>query len=120
MVGNINKIVSLVPWIDSLIGWLNENRLAAVVTLVLGIVLRDLIPYLWRSAGKALVWIGKHIGGEFGFIYFERTYLNWLVTELRELKLAGIVSSDASKKPKLEQVPSSLCIRTWTKPLLRQ
>ncbi|PYU28573.1 MAG: hypothetical protein DMG32_02250, partial [Acidobacteria bacterium] len=55
-----------------------------------------------------LAWVGKHIGGKFGFNYFEKTYLNWLVTELRELKLAGIVSTDATKKPKLEQVFVSL------------
>jgi energy-coupling factor transporter ATP-binding protein EcfA2 len=52
--------------------------------------------------------VGRRIGGRFAFRYFERTYLDWLVTQLRELKLTGIVSNDTAKKPKLEQVFVSL------------
>jgi len=109
---NLEGPAAAAPILQRLTDWLNknnENKLwAAIITVVLGVILRDLIPYTWRLIGKGLAWVGKHIGGKFGFNYFEKTYLNWLVTELRELKLAGIVSTDATKKPKLEQVFVSL------------
>jgi hypothetical protein len=104
-------VASALP-LQRLAEWLNKNNenkvLAAIVTVVLGVILRDLIPYIWRTAVRVLIWVGKHIGGRFGFRYFEKTYLSWLVTELGELKLAGIVSTDVTKKPRLEQVFISL------------
>jgi energy-coupling factor transporter ATP-binding protein EcfA2 len=41
---------------------------------------------------------------------FRGTYLDWLVTENRDLRLAGIVTADETKKPTLEQVFVSLYI----------
>jgi HEAT repeat protein len=109
---NIEPLATSAAPLQRLAEWLdknNENKLlAAIVTVVLGVILRDLVPYLWNVMGKFLIWGGKHIGGRFGFRYFEKTYLSWLVTELGELKLAGIVSTDVAKKPRLEQVFISL------------
>jgi NACHT domain len=87
----------------------DQNKvIAALVLLVSGVVLRDLLPYLFQRFLQLLRWIGKKLGGRLGYRYLEKAYLNWLVTELRELKLAGIVGADAAKKPKLEQVFVSL------------
>lgn len=50
------------------------------------------------------------IGGRFADREFEKKYLDWVVTTHRELKLTGIVTYDAAKKPQLEQVFVSLRI----------
>jgi len=87
----------------------DQNKVsAALVLLVSGVLLRDLLTYLFQRFLQLLRWIGKKLGGRLGYRYLEKAYLNWLVTELRELKLAGIVGADAAKKPKLEQVFVSL------------
>ncbi len=88
-------------WLDST----EQNKLiAAVFLLILGWLLRDVLPHVWRLGVTLAAWIGKQIGGRFGFRYFEKSYLDWLLTELSELKLPGIVSAESSKKPKLDQV----------------
>ena len=78
--------------------------IAGILLLVLGAILKDFLPFAWRGFTGVCAWLGRRIGGRFAFRYFERTYLDWLVTQLRELKLTGIVTSDATKKPRLEQV----------------
>jgi hypothetical protein len=89
--------------------WLDQNKLVAgTVLLLAGVVLRDLLPYIWRLVVNLMTWIGKKLGGRLGYRHLEKNYLNWLVTELRELKLTGIVSADTTKKPRLEQVFVSL------------
>jgi hypothetical protein len=96
----------------TILQWLGKTdankAVAALVLLVAGVLLRDLLPYLFQQFLRLLRWVGKKLGGRLGYRYLEKSYLNWLVTELRELKLAGIVGADASKKPKLEQVFVSL------------
>ena len=81
-----------------------KTVIAGVLLLVAGAVLKDFLPFAWRGFIGACAWLGRRIGGRFAFRYFERTYLDWLVTQLRELKFTGIVTSDATKKPRLEQV----------------
>jgi hypothetical protein len=39
---------------------------------------------------------------------FEKSYLDWAVINLRDLKLTGIISTDETKRPRLEQVFTSL------------
>jgi HEAT repeat protein len=97
----------VLEWIEKT----DQNKLIAALTLlVVGILLRDLLPYLLRQCFQLARWIGKKLGGRLSYRYIEKNYLNWLVTELRELKLAGVVGADAAKKPKLEQVFVSLRI----------
>ena len=87
----------------------DTNKLtAAIVLLLLGVLLREVLPYFFRHAVRFLLWLGKHAGGRLGYYHFQRRYLDWVVTELSELKLAGIVSVDSAKKPKLDQVFVSL------------
>ena len=82
----------------------SKTVVAGILLLVLGAILKDFLPFAWRGFIGVCAWLGRRIGGRFAFRYFERTYLDWLVTQLRELKLTGIVTSDATKKPRLEQV----------------
>jgi len=96
------------------LNWLNQNNenkaIAGLILVIIGALLKELVPLAFGALGKLLLFFGRLIGGRVGFRYFERLYLNWLVTELRELKLTGIASADASKKPTLEQVFVSLRI----------
>jgi hypothetical protein len=86
-----------------------DNKLViAIVSAFLGVVLTKLIPFLWGLVGKMFLKCGKMIGGRFAYREFEKRYLDWIVTELRELRLTGIVSYDDAKKPQLEQVFVSL------------
>lgn len=79
-----------------------------LVGIVLGAILTKLIPAIWSFLYAFTIWLGKKVGGRFSFRDFEKSYLDWLVTEHSELKLTGIVTSDEAKKPKLEQVFVSL------------
>jgi energy-coupling factor transporter ATP-binding protein EcfA2 len=92
--------------------WLKEPRnfgiAAAIVGALAGAVLTKLLPFLFRVCSKLFSAIARRLGGRFAFKSFQRTYLDWIVTELRELKLTGIVSYDDAKKPQLEQVFVSL------------
>lgn len=86
-----------------------DNKLAiAIVSAFLGVILTKLIPFLWAFVSKMIFKLGKMMGGRFAYREFEKRYLDWVVTELRELKLTGIVSYDDAKKPQLEQVFVSL------------
>jgi NACHT domain len=91
-----------------LITWLqlheDDKLLLVIVSGLLGAVLMKLFPAIWAAARRLSVLIGKAAGGRFAFRHFQHQYLNWLVTEAQELKLAGIVTTDAAKKPRLEQV----------------
>jgi hypothetical protein len=58
--------------------------------------------------GDLLSWLGRAAGGRLAYRDFEKNYLDWAVTELRELKLAGVIANDDAKKPQLEQVFVSL------------
>lgn len=73
-------------------------------------VLQKLIPYLWHLLGKSIIELKRISGGRYAESSFEKLYLDWAVTELRELKLAGITSYDDAKKPQIEQVFVSLQI----------
>ncbi|MEA2561287.1 MAG: hypothetical protein QOH06_2791 [Acidobacteriota bacterium] len=86
-----------------------ENKLFIVLAgAAAGALLTKLLPALWGSSLNFLAWIGRILGGRFAFRSFERKYLDWIVTDLSDLKLTGIVSTDEAKKPKLEQVFVSL------------
>ena len=79
--------------------------IGAVLTLI-GVYL---IPYLWRNAARAIAWLGGKLSGRYKRREFEKLYLDWLITSLQDLRLAGVVpSEDASKRPRLEQVFISL------------
>lgn len=94
--------------------WLKQYGTIAVVSAIAGAIataiLTKLVPYLWTQGGNLISKLGKAIGGSFAYHDFERKYLDWVVTELRELKLTGIVTNDESKKPQLEQVFVSLSV----------
>ncbi len=85
-----------------------KKAIVPFLLLLAGALLNKFVPFAWHAVVTAFTWIGRRVGGRFAFRYFERTYLDWLVTQLRELKLTGIVTTDAAKKPRLEQVFVSL------------
>ncbi len=83
--------------------------------LIVAILTLFIAPLFWKIAGiikslfiKIIDKIGGRIGGKFSYRSFEKQYLNWVVTENKDLKLTGIVSFDDAKKPQLEQVFISL------------
>jgi HEAT repeat protein len=86
-----------------------DNKLViALVGAILGAILTKSIPTLWNSLRSFVIWLGRIAGGRLAYRDFQKRYLDWVVTEHRELKLTGIVTSDDAKKPKLEQVFVSL------------
>ncbi len=96
-------------FLKNLLQQYGDNKLfIAIAAAVVGAVLTKLIPTLWRWLHSFVLWIGKIAGGRFAYHDFQKRYLDWVVTEHRELKLTGIVTSDDAKKPKLEQVFVSL------------
>jgi hypothetical protein len=87
----------------------NSDKLFLVLASALvGAVLTRFIPFLWNLLLRVCLQLLRLIGGRYANITFERLYLDWLVTNLRELKLTGIVAIDETKKPQLEQVFVSL------------
>ncbi|MGF6936861.1 hypothetical protein OKW41_006023 [Paraburkholderia sp. UCT70] len=97
----------------------SDNKLAlALVGVFAGAVLTKLIPFTGKMLWELLGLIGRRLGGRLAYIGLQRKYLDWMVTEHRELRLPGIVSAEATKKPKLEQVFVSLFVveaqRTWS------
>lgn len=90
-----------------------ESKLLIVlVTALATAILTKLLPYLWSQASKFISWIGGLLGGRLAFRGFRQRYLDWVITELKELKLTGIVAQDTQKKPQLEQVFVSLRVGT--------
>jgi len=81
---------------------------AAIVGAAIGAVLTKLIPAVYDWCAGSLRWVGRLLGGRFAYAGFQKRYLDWVVTEQSELRLTGIVSTDESKRPKLEQVFVSL------------
>lgn len=81
---------------------------AAIVGALIGAVLTKLLPEVYRWIAGSLRWAGRLLGGRFAYAGFQKRYLDWVVTEQSELRLTGIVSTDESKRPKLEQVFVSL------------
>jgi energy-coupling factor transporter ATP-binding protein EcfA2 len=75
---------------------------------IITLILTKVLPFLWKSFAWLMTWIGAKLGGRFSHQAFQKRYLDWMVTEWRELKLTGIVSHDDNKKPRLEQVFLSL------------
>lgn len=86
-----------------------ENKIViAIIGVVVGIVLTKVVPAFWNLLLLIFARIGKIMGGSFAYRDFQKRYLDWVVTEHRELKLTGVVTSDEAKKPRLEQVFVSL------------
>lgn len=81
-----------------------------MVSAIIGAILTKLVPFLFHLAEVLFSRLGRMIGGRFAYREFRKHYLNWIVTELRELRLTGIVSYDDTKKPQLEQVYVSLSL----------
>lgn len=89
----------------------DDNTLVIVIiSATLGFFFAKFLPFICSLVGGLMSKLGKMIGGRFAYREFEKLYLDWVVTELRELKLTGIVSYDDVKKPQLEQVFVSLRI----------
>src|SRR5438270_3704361 len=98
-------------YLEALLEQYKENKLViGLAGIILGAILTKLLPALWSLLHTIATWIGRKIGGRFAYSDFEKNYLDWVVTEHRELKLTGIVTTDEAKKPKLEQVFVSLQI----------
>lgn len=97
----------------------SENKLfLAAAAALIGAFLTKLLPYAWLIIGRLLTWGARKIGGRVSHRALEHRYLNWIATDLRELKLSGIVSYDQSKKPQLEQVYISLRMNANPAPAL--
>ncbi|HEX8139937.1 MAG TPA: hypothetical protein VF544_20420 [Pyrinomonadaceae bacterium] len=87
----------------------SDNKLViALASALATVLLTKLLPYVWSKITGLTTWLGALLGGRLAFRSFEQNYLDWVVTELRELRLTGIVSQDTTKKPQLEQVFVSL------------
>jgi HEAT repeat protein/energy-coupling factor transporter ATP-binding protein EcfA2 len=98
-------------FIETLLEQYKDNKLViGLAGVILGAILTKFLPALWSALRTTVTWFGRKIGGRFAYSDFERNYLDWTVTEHRELKLTGIVTTDEAKKPKLEQVFVSLQI----------
>jgi HEAT repeat protein len=80
-----------------------------IVGVIVGGVLTFFIPYLWKSGGRAGAWVLGKLSGHYEHREFEKQYLDWVITSLQDLKLAGVVpNEEAAKRPRLEQVFVSL------------
>lgn len=93
--------------------WLGQQDDRVVIALASAAgtaILMKYLPYLLSLLTRLLALLGRLVGGRFAYRDFEARYLNWLVADLRELRLTGIVSYDQAKKPQLEQVFVSLCL----------
>jgi predicted NACHT family NTPase len=78
---------------------------AAVAGGLVTIIGTKLLPFLGGRARSATAWVLGRLSGRYEFRQFERQYLDWLITSLQDLRLAGVViSEDAAKRPRLEQV----------------
>jgi HEAT repeat protein len=100
-------------FIENLLKQYGDNKLAiAICGTLIGFFLTKLLPFLWNSLRSFVLWTGKIIGGRLSYHAFLKRYLNWVVTENRELNLTGIVTTDDAKKPTLEQVYVSLSIES--------
>jgi HEAT repeat protein len=82
--------------------------IVAVFTLIVAPLFWKLTGGLWKLLVKLCDRLGRLAGGRLSYRSFEKQYLNWVVTENKDLKLTGIVSYDEAKKPQLEQVFISL------------
>jgi hypothetical protein len=105
------------PFIDWLKQPGNIAIAAALIGAVAGAIFTKFLPFLTDIISSLGVAVARHIGGRFARLTFQKVYLNWLVTELRELKLTGIVSYDEVKKPQLEQVFVSLRVADEREPV---
>lgn len=86
----------------------NPEALKTAITILLTFALTKFLPALLATLKSSLTWLGGRIGGRFSYNSFQQQYLDWLVTDLQELRLTGIVSAEDSKRPKLDQVYLSL------------
>jgi HEAT repeat protein/energy-coupling factor transporter ATP-binding protein EcfA2 len=97
---------------DIIQNWIKHNEdnkiVIAILAAIIGAILTKLVPYLWKGLIGLVGLICRKIGGRFAYRNFRNRYLDWVVTEMRELKLTGIVAHDDAKKPQLEQVFVSL------------
>jgi hypothetical protein len=76
--------------------------------VILGAFLNKFLPFLWSNLLNIITWLLGRFGGRLAHRHLEKRLMNWMVTQMRELKLTGIISSDDAKKPTLEQVFVSL------------
>ena len=86
----------------------HKQLIIPLAAAIAGAILTKLLPAVWASLRRFGRFLGRLAGGRLAFRSFQGKYLNWLVIDQRELKLTGIVSSEESKKPRLEQVFVSL------------
>jgi len=98
--------------LQSILEKYSTNKLVLIiVSAAAGALLTKFLPFCWENLRRAMLFLFKRVGGSFLFRNFEKQYLDWVVTELRQLRLAGIVSHDDTRRPQLEQVFVSLSVR---------
>ena len=80
---------------DSGAAYLKDNpAVGPLIGVVLTLTGVYLVPYVWRNVGRAIAWLLGKLSGRYQHREFEKQYLDWLVTSLQDLKLAGVVPSE--------------------------
>jgi hypothetical protein len=87
----------------------NENA-RLLIAAVSGALATRYIPAAFNMIARGVSWAIRKLSRTVAAQDFRAAYLDWLVTENRELRLAGVVTIDETKKPTLEQVFVSLYI----------
>src|SRR3954464_13618480 len=88
---------------------LSENKIAIAATgAIAGAFVTKYIPALGSMLKSAALYTASRFSRTASAHSFRSRYLDWVVTEHGELKLAGVVTTDDAKKPTLEQVFVSL------------
>ncbi len=82
--------------------------LVAIVSALVGAFLTKFVPTIWSGLVSSFTWLGRRVSSRVAANDFRGQYLDWVVMECSELKLTGIVPTDETKRPTLEQVFLSL------------
>lgn len=101
----------VIEWIFKV---LDSKAGVGIVGALAGAVLMKYLPSTLTALANAGLYVIRRFSRTAAHRDFRNTYLDWLVTEHRELKLAGVVTADESKKPTLEQVFVSLDVGKQT------
>ena len=76
-----------------------------ILYIIIGGLIKDHFPKIIRLLWRGIKFVFfKVTGDRFRSLEFQKEYLNWVIRDLRGLKLTGIISNDETKKPQLEQV----------------